>query len=100
MAHDVPFEAMPVLDQATMWSRLEQVVEIGNRFAGSPGEARCRELILAEFAAAGLELDGRGYAQSALPGSEPVEVFESLVRCLDNARVIENQEVGLVQQFG
>ena len=40
-----------------------------------------------EFAAAGFELDGCGYAQSALPGSETAEVLESLVRGLDHAPV-------------
>ncbi|MGI9659777.1 MAG: M28 family peptidase [Gaiellaceae bacterium] len=54
MTQDVPFEAMPSLDGRSLWRRLEQIVAIGNRFAGSEGEARCRELILAEFERAGL----------------------------------------------
>ncbi len=54
MAYDVPLDAMPPLDAAALWSRLERVVEIGNRFAGSAGEQRCRELILSELAGAGL----------------------------------------------
>ena len=54
MPHDVPFEAMPPLDGSSLWHRLEQVVEMGNRFAGSEGEARCRQLILGEFERLGL----------------------------------------------
>lgn len=54
MAHDVPFDSMPPLDGASLWSRLERVTELGNRFAGTPGEARCREMLLTEFEQAGL----------------------------------------------
>lgn len=45
---------MPPLDGDSLWRRLEQVVAVGNRFAGSEGEARCRELILGELSDAGL----------------------------------------------
>ncbi len=54
MAHDVPFDTMPSLDGDSLWRRLEQVVDIGNRFAGTPGESQCREHLLSEFDAAGL----------------------------------------------
>lgn len=54
MSYDVPFDAMPALDGVTMWRHLERVVEIGNRFAGSPGEARCRQHLIDEFGQAGL----------------------------------------------
>ena len=53
-AHDVPVESMPPLGPDSLWERLEQVVALGNRFAGSAGESACRELVRAEFAAAGL----------------------------------------------
>jgi hypothetical protein len=45
---------MPPLDGESIWQCLEQVTVLGNRFAGSPGEARCRELVLSEFERAGL----------------------------------------------
>ena len=45
---------MPALERDSLWARLEAVVATGNRFGGSPGEARCRELLLAEFETAGL----------------------------------------------
>lgn len=36
-----------------LWASLEQVVRLGNRFVGTPGEIRCRELLLEEFERAG-----------------------------------------------
>ena len=35
---------MPVLKREALRRRLEHVVTTGNRFAGTPGEARCRDL--------------------------------------------------------
>ena len=46
---------MPALEQDSLWARLEAVVATGNRFGGTPGEARCREHLLAEFEGSGLE---------------------------------------------
>jgi aminopeptidase YwaD len=45
---------MPVLKREALRRRLEHVVTTGNRFAGTPGEARCRDLIADQLAAAGL----------------------------------------------
>jgi Iap family predicted aminopeptidase len=45
---------MPELDPAGLWATLERIVGLGNRFAGTPGEATCRDLVLEEFARAGL----------------------------------------------
>ncbi len=54
MTHDPRPDEMPALGADSLGVRLERVVATGNRFAGSPGEARCRELVLDEFARAGL----------------------------------------------
>jgi Iap family predicted aminopeptidase len=45
---------MPALDRAGLWGTLERIVALGNRFAGTPGEARCRELVSEELSGAGL----------------------------------------------
>ena len=45
---------MPALDPADLWGTLERIVALGNRFAGTPGEARCRELVSEELSGAGL----------------------------------------------
>jgi hypothetical protein len=47
-------DRMPALEAARLWESLEGVVACGNRFAGTPGEAQCRDFLLAELAAAGL----------------------------------------------
>lgn len=47
-------DEMPAFGADSLGMRLERVVATGNRFAGSPGEARCCELVLDEFARAGL----------------------------------------------
>ena len=42
------------LDQARLGATLERVVGVGNRFAGTPGEELCRELLLGGLAGLGL----------------------------------------------
>ena len=54
MSAEVPLQTMPALDGATLWQRVERVAEVGNRFGGTPGEERCRNLLLTEFNATGL----------------------------------------------
>lgn len=54
MGADVPLRDMPGLDSSSLWQRLERVADLGNRFGGTPGEQRCRDLVQAEFDAAGL----------------------------------------------
>ena len=77
MQQDVPFDEMPPLDGSSLWSRLEQVVEIGNRFAGSEGESRCRDLIVSELERTGLA----AVRTEAFPflGYEPVSASCELV---------------------
>lgn len=48
--------AMPPLDPATLRDDVERLAAIGPRFAGTEGEARARELLVGELAAAGLEV--------------------------------------------
>jgi len=48
----------PRLDLAALRADVERFAAIGPRFCGGPGEERARELLLAEFAAAGLEAVG------------------------------------------
>jgi hypothetical protein len=45
---------MPELDPRRLWAALERIVGLGNRFAGTPGEARCRDLVLEELSGVGL----------------------------------------------
>ena len=54
MSTEVPLREMSALEGATLWQRLERVAGLGNRFGGTPGEGRCRDLVLTEFEAAGL----------------------------------------------
>jgi len=42
---------MPGLDPAMLWKQLERIVAIGNRFAGAPGEAACRDFVAGELEA-------------------------------------------------
>jgi carboxypeptidase Q len=64
---DLAADRMPTLEPAALWGSLERVVAVGNRFAGTSGEARCRDLVLQDFTDAGLaevrleELDYLGY---------------------------------------
>ena len=46
--------ALPALEPDALWRRLEQIVQLGNRFPGSEGEARCRRLVVAELERADL----------------------------------------------
>jgi hypothetical protein len=48
----------PELDPAALRAEVERFAAIGPRFCGSAGEEQARELLLAEFAAAGLEQVG------------------------------------------
>jgi hypothetical protein len=50
--------AAPELDPAALRADVERFAAIGPRFCGGPGEEQCRELLLEEFAAAGLEAVG------------------------------------------
>ena len=54
MTNDPRPEEMPAPRAEGLAGHLERVVSIGNRFGGSPGEAKCRELVLEEFSGAGL----------------------------------------------
>src|SRR5437667_2646578 len=45
---------MPALEPEPLWSALEHVGSLGNRFAGTPGEERAREWLLGEFERFGL----------------------------------------------
>jgi hypothetical protein len=45
---------MPALDPADLWQMLERIAALGNRFAGTAGEARCRDLVLDELSSTGL----------------------------------------------
>ena len=54
MSDDPRPDELPPLRREGLARRLERVVATGNRFAGTPGEARCRDLILDQFAAARL----------------------------------------------
>ena len=48
----------PELDPAALRADVERFAAIGPRFCGGPGEERAREVLLEEFAAAGLEAVG------------------------------------------
>lgn len=54
MVDDPRPEDMPELRSESLGAHLARIVELGNRFPGSPGEERCRELLLDEFRRAGL----------------------------------------------
>jgi hypothetical protein len=45
---------LPAREPGRLWQQLERIVAFGNRYAGTPGEARCRDFLLHELAAAGL----------------------------------------------
>ena len=45
---------LPALKPADLWETLERVVALGNRFAGTAGEERCRDLVLEELSGTGL----------------------------------------------
>jgi hypothetical protein len=60
----------PELDSSALRADVERFAAIGPRFCGGPGEERARELLLAEFAATGLEeVGGEEYRYL---GYEPV----------------------------
>ena len=42
---------LPALKPADLWRQLERIVAFGNRFAGTPGEARCRDYLFHELGA-------------------------------------------------
>lgn len=45
---------MPPLELEPLWRGLEEIVAIGNRFAGTDGERACRELLVGRFRELGL----------------------------------------------
>lgn len=93
----------PRLDLAALRADVERFAAIGPRFCGGPGEARARELLLAEFAAAGLEAVGGeeypylGYEPLAsgcsLPGGEELPCV-GLQCCADGGVEAEAVYVG------
>lgn len=72
----------PLPEPAALWTTLEQVVGLGNRFVGTVGESQCRELLVKEFGRAGLasvraeEFTLLGYEPSSARCQVPEEGWE------------------------
>ncbi len=67
--------AMPPLDPASLRRDVEALAALGPRFAGTEGEARARDFLLAELTAAGLEVATEEFTHLAyVPGESSCAV--------------------------